>query len=157
MKKRDYVKVKGTYRLQLEEDGKIVGDSGWITNAVTNVGFNDYMCKLLGAETGSKQVSHVALGSGGAPNVTATALPSEVLEASKRVAVTKATSSTSKTIRFTATFQSSDDFISTTYNLSNIGLYNSATDGSLFAGNTYTSSACATNQNVNVTYDVTFA
>jgi hypothetical protein len=29
--------------------------------------------------------------------------------------------------------------------------------GTLVAGNTYTSSACATNQNVNVTYDLIFA
>jgi hypothetical protein len=36
-------------------------------------------------------------------------------------------------------------------------LFNSSSTGTLFAGNTYTSSSCATNQNVNATYDITFA
>lgn len=149
------IKVKGFYRVALtDSDGVIVGDSGVLQNQVTVDGFNDYLCKLIGAVSGSKQISHVALGTGGAPATNATSLGGEV---EARAAVTAATSSSSKTIRFTATFASSDSFVTNTQNISNIGLFNSSAAGTLFAGNTFASSSCATNQNVNVTYDIIFS
>ena len=153
-KVQDFSKVKGSYRLQFTEDGKVVGDTGWVDNQIVNLGFNDYLVRTLGAIAGSKQVSHMALGSGGAPAAADTSLAGEVEE---RAAVTAATSSTSKTVRFTATFNSSDSFVTNTQNLSNVALFNTSSGGTLFAGNTYASSSCATNQNVNATYDITFA
>lgn len=159
-KSKDGVKVKGCFRLQIVEDkdGKphIVGDSGWRYNQVTNLGFNQYLVSALGSIAGSKYVSHMAIGTGGAPAASDTALTGEQ---SVREAVTAATSSGSKTVRFTATFASADSFVTASKNISNIGLFNTSTaaGGTLFAGNTYTSSACATNQNVNATYDVIFS
>lgn len=161
----DKLKVRGFYRLQLTEDGKVVGDSGWKENAVVNLGFNNYLVKTLGALSGSAQISHMALGTGGAPSATDTALSGEVSTNGSgsvvRSAVTAATSSNSKTVRFTATFSSANSFITASANISNVGLFNvsgpTTASGSLFAGNTYTSSACATNQNVNATYDIIFA
>jgi len=150
----DGLKVKGFYHVQVTEGDKVIGDSGWLENQVVTDGFNDFLCKTLGAISGSKQVSHAALGTGGAPATNATTLGGEVV---KRAAVTAATSSTSKTVRFTATFASSDSFVTNTQNISNIGLFNSSATGTLFSGNTYASSSCATNQNVNVTYDIIFA
>jgi hypothetical protein len=151
---QDGLKVKGFFRVQLTENGKIVGDSGWKQNQITNLGFNQYLAEALGAISGSKQVSHMALGTGGAPAATDTTLSGEV---QKRASVTAASSSTSKTVRFTATFDSSNSFVTAAANISNVGLFNSSSTGTLFAGNTYTSSSCATNQNVNATYDITFA
>lgn len=151
---QDGLKVKGMYRVQITEDGKVVGDSGWKQNIVTNLGFNQYLVSALGAIAGSKQVSHLALGSGGTPAASDTALTGEV---EKRQAVTAATSSSSKTLRFTGTFDSANSFLTAARNLSNIGLFNSSSTGTLFAGNTYTSSAVATNNNVNCTYDIIFA
>lgn len=151
---KDKIKTKGRFRLQISEDGKIVGDSGWIDNQVVNLGFNDYIVKSLGSISGSKYISHMALGSGGAPSAAATSLAGEV---EKRASVTAATSSSSKTLRLTATFASSDSFVTNTQNLSNVGLANTSSGGTIFAGNTYTSSSCATNQNVNATYDVIFS
>lgn len=150
------IKVKGMFRVNIEENGKIVGDSGWKENLVTNLGFNQYLVSALGSIAGSKYVSHMAVGTGGAPVATDTTLAGEQ---SVREAVTAATSSGSKTVRFTATFASADSFVTATKNLSNIGLFNTSTaaGGTLFAGNTYTSSAVATNQNVNATYDIIFA
>jgi len=150
----DALKVKGMYRVQITEEGKIVGDSGWKQNIVTNLGFNQYLVSALGAIAGSKQVSHLALGSGGSPAASDTSLTGEV---EKRQAVTAATSSSSKTVRFTGTFDSTNSFLTSSRNLSNIGLFNSSSTGTLFAGNTYTSSTVATNNNVNVTYDIIFA
>jgi hypothetical protein len=151
---QDSLKIKGMYRVQITEDGDIVGDTGWQENQVTNLGFNQYLVSALGAIAGSKQVSHLALGSGGAPAAADTSLAGEV---EKRQAVTAATSSSSKTVRFTGTFDSANSFVTSARNLSNIGLFNSSSGGTLFAGNTFTSSAVATNQNVNTTYDVIFA
>ena len=149
----DQLKIKGMFRVQLTKEGKVVGDSGWKQNQITNDGFNDYLCKALGAVSGSKQVSHLALGTGGVPAASDTTLAGEV---QKRQAVTAATSSSSKTVRFTGTFSSANSFVTATANVSNIGLFNSSSTGTLFAGNTFASSAVATNQNVNATYDIIF-
>ncbi len=149
----DQLKIKGMFRVQLTEDGKVVGDSGWKRNQITNDGFNDYLCKALGAVSGSKQISHLALGTGGVPAAADTTLAGEV---QKRQAVTAATSTSSKTIRFTGTFSSANSFVTATANISNIGLFNSSSTGTLFAGNTFASSSVATNQNVNSTYDIIF-
>lgn len=155
-KAKEGVKVVGMFRLNITEDGKIVGDSGWKKNQVTNLGFNQYLVSALGSIAGSKYVSHVALGTGGAPAASDTSLAGEQ---SVRASVTAATSSASKTVRFTATFDSAVSFVTASKNISNIGLFNTSTaaGGTLFAGNTFTSSAVATNQNVNATYDIVFS
>jgi len=158
-KQQDGIKIKGMFRVHIEEDGKIVGDSGWKTNQVTNLGFNYNLCALLGASSTSRQITHMALGFGTGPAATATsALQSE---AASRVAVTVASSTGSKTLRCTATFNSSINFIAAASTLQNIGLFNdlasSATTNQIFAGNTYATSAIATNQSVNCTYDIIFA
>lgn len=158
-KKRDVdsgVKVKGMFRVKINDNGKFVGDSGWKHNQITNLGFNQYLVSALGSISGSKYVSHVALGTGTAPGAADTTLNGELGEG-VREAVTAATSSSSKTVRFTATFASADSFATATRNISNIGLFNSSSSGTLFAGNTYSSSAVATNQNVNITYDIIFS
>lgn len=154
------LKVRGVYRLHIVDDSQgtptVVGDSGWNENIVVNEGFRDYLVRSLGSIAGSKQLSHVALGTGGIPLAADTSLAGEVV---KRTTFTAATSSNSKTLRLTATFASADSFVTDTRNISNIGLFNTSTagGGTMFAGNTYTSSSVATNQNVNVTYDIIFS
>lgn len=157
---QDGLKAKGLFRLQITEDkdGKevIVGDSGWQSNLIVNLGFNDFLVSTLGGIAGSSQVTYMAIGTGGAPVATDTVLAGEQ---SVRAAVTAATSSTSKSVQFTATFASANSFVTATKNISNIGLFatSTASTGTIFAGNTYTSSACATNQNVNATYTINFS
>jgi hypothetical protein len=112
----DGIKVKGCYRIQITEDDEIVGDSGWHENLVVNLGFNQYLVSTLGAIAGSKQISHMALGTGGAPTAAQTSLAGET---DKRTSVTAATSSASKTLRLTATFGSSDSFVTASRNISN--------------------------------------
>lgn len=152
----DGLKVRGMFRVQIDEDGKIVGDSGWKMNQVTNLGFNQYLVSALGSISGSKYVSHMALGTGGAPAASDTTLAGELAE-NVRSAVTAATSSTSKALQLTATFSSANSFATASRNISNVGLFNSSSTGTLFAGNTFTSSAVATNQNVNCTYTISFS
>ncbi len=155
---KEGIKIEGFSRVQIEQDGKICGDSGWVgPNQITNLGFLNYLVNLLGQGAGSKQVGFVALGTGTAPNATHTTLNGEIMGSTQRKSVTFA-SNGSTTAEFTATFASSDNFLTVAVNLSNIGLFAATTtNDTLFAGNTYTSSSCDTNQNVNITYQIRFS
>lgn len=153
---KDLCTIKGFSRVQIEENGEIVGDSGWCgPNTVTNLGFQHYLVELLGGTTGSLQVGYLALGTGAAPAAADTTLAGEL---EKRQAITHSVVS-SKTAQFTGTFASGNSFVTATANISNIGLFalSSKAAGSIFAGNTYASSSCATNQNVNTTYQIRFS
>lgn len=143
---------KGFFRIQITEDGKgVVGDSGWQENTVTNEGVRQYLAEALGGGA-ALSVSHAALGTGGAPNPADTTLSGEV---QARAGVSYSVLS-SKTVQFIAQFVSSNSFVTTTQAIQNVGLFNAATAGILFAGNTYASSQCYTNQDVNVTYEIRF-
>jgi len=147
MKKiKDCTTLRGFFRVQITEDGKgIVGDSGWKENQVTNLGIQDYVVDwLIGDTDGGKSITHMALGSGSAPASNGTSLEGEVV---KRQAVTTSIVD-SRTAQFTAQFASDNSFVTNTQNISNIGLFNLSAAGTIFAGNTYASSSCATNQNV---------
>jgi hypothetical protein len=156
---KEGTKIHGFTRVTLEdENGKIIGDTGFIgPNQITNGGFLEYLCHALGASAGSKQVGFVALGTGGAPATGTTTLTGEIMGSTQRKAVTYSNVG-STTAQFTATFASSASFLTAAANLSNIGLYNATTtNAQLFAGNTFASSSCNTNQNVNVTYQIRFS
>lgn len=151
------IKMKGMFRVHIANpDGSIAGDSGWRKNQITNDGMNQYVVMSLGSISGSKFITHMAIGTGGAPAASDTAL---VGEQSVRAAVTAATTTGSKTLNLLATFASAASFVTASKNISNIGLFNTSTaaTGTIFAGNTFTSSACATNQAVNATYQIIFS
>jgi hypothetical protein len=160
------MKIRGMMRLQIEDGptGKIVGDSGWHENIITNAGFLNIVNQMGTGLTGSK-IMAAALGTGGQPVATDTILSGEVLATGAnsviRPALTAATSSTSKTLHNTATFSSANSFASASYNISNVGLWSTtgpvSTSGTLLQGITYTSSALSTNQNVNLSYDLIFS
>ena len=159
MEAQENTKVRGMFRLQITEDDQIVGDSGWRENTITNAGFSRYLSYVFAGSTGSAQISHAALGTGGAPGAGDTTLAGEVTHAAgSRDAVTKATSSDSKAVRYTGTF-ASDTHNTTTVNIANIGLFQQSNTNSatIFAGATYNSSSWATNQAVNYTYDISFS
>src|ERR1035437_5594627 len=105
---KQLLKVRGMFRLQIEDgpSGKIVGDSGWRENLITNLGFLNMVNQMGTSLTGSK-ISHAALGTGGAPGATDTTQTGEVVTNGSgsvvRAALTAATSSTSKTLHNTAT------------------------------------------------------
>jgi len=156
------VKIQGFFRLQIEDgpSGAIVGDSGWVKNMITDTGFRNYIVHLMGNSASSARVSHAALGEGTAPASTATSLESEVTGSAGagRKAVTFSEVG-SKTAQWVCTFASSDSFVTQTETIKNVGLFSTSTvgGGSIFAGNTYNTSTVATNQNVNLTYQVRFA
>ena len=154
----DSLKARGFWRLQIEEDGNIVGDSGWHKNIVTTGGFQN-ICNLIGTSLTGSQWSHANVGTNGTPASNATALPSEVVGTSatvQRAGVTASTQSGSKTLRFVATLSSSNSFVTQSETINNVGLFAHSTTDNLQAGVSYTASSVATNQNVNITYDLVF-
>ena len=89
---QDKSTVRGFYRVHIvDEDGTVAGDSGWKENQITNLGFNQFLVSALGSIAGSKYVSHVALGTAGAPGAADTALAGEIVGTGvSRAAVTAA-------------------------------------------------------------------
>lgn len=152
------VKVRGFFRLHLKEGGQIVGDSGWCENTVVNLGFSHYLTDLLGQGANSKQISRMMLGTGTAPGATDTSLAGELNTATYTRTTVTFTNTSSKTARFTATWASSSSHITASVALQNIGIINNTTSaGTLMAGNTYSTSAWNTNQDVNATYEIRFS
>ena len=159
---RDHTKVRGFFRVAIKENGRIVGDSGYLPdlreNTVVDLGFSHYLTDLLGQGANSKQISRMMLGTGTAPGATDTTLNGELNTATyTRTTVTFANVS-SKTARFTATFASANSHITAAVTLRNIGIINNTTSaGTLMAGNTYSTSQWNTNQDVNSTYEIRFS
>ena len=164
MKKiKDKSGVRGFYRLQIVEDEngarKVVGDSGYKENQITNQAKVNFLAQALGSLSGSSFVAYAALGTGTAPASTATTLPGELsANANLRMAVTPTTTtySASSGVQFAFTLASGNTGATGTIN--NVGLFaiSNVTSGTVFAGNTYTTSALASNQAVNGTYIITF-
>jgi len=155
----DGLRARGFFKLQIKDaDGKVAGDSGWKENQIVNLGFQDYLCQGLAGMAGTKNISHAILGTGTAPGATATALAGEITDvAAARAAVTPTTIA-SKTIQFAFTIAS--NVYTEAKTIQNVGLINhssTATAGTIFAGNTYATSALATNQSVNGSYQIRFS
>ena len=145
----------------VDPDGSITGDSGWCKNQTTALGLQNFLAGAMAGSAGSKQIAYMALGTGGLVATTGTTLPGEIMGSTQRVTVassfsSRTTTGGSCTQWFYATFNSANSFLTGAgSNLSNIGLYAATTtNDTLFAGNTYASSACASNQSVNATYQI---
>lgn len=154
---RDKVKARGFFRLNVvNPDGSIAGDTGWINNQIVNTGYQDFLMYLLAGSAGSLRPSHAALGTGTVPASSATTLAGELTETTARMALTTGTSG-SKTVQYTFTLNSG--VIAAASTIQNVGLFSGSTQagGTMMAGNTYATSALATNQAVNGTYAIAFA
>jgi hypothetical protein len=160
--KTQKMKIKCFSRVQIvNEDGSLHGDSGWTgPNLLTNLGIANFLAGAMAANAGSKQVNFMALGSGTLVASDGTTLPGEVMASTARHSITSRVYSSrtlqagSGTQYFYATF-TSGWITGAGSNLSNVGLYaTSDTNATLFCGNTFASSACASNQAVNVTYQI---
>jgi hypothetical protein len=158
---KDSVTVHGFFRLRIveEKNGKtvIVGRTPWIQNLVTNVGFANGIVDCLAGIGGSSQVTYVALGTGTAPGATDVTLNGEITDvAGARCAVTP-TNVSSKTAQFAFTLNSG--VYTANHTIQNVGLFQTSTTaaGSLYAGQTYTTSQLQSNQAVNGSYQLRFS
>lgn len=157
-------KVKGFFRLNVVEnkDGisTVVGDSGWLPNAITNYGYETCIVGRVGSIGGAVYPTAMAIGTGTLVDVASSALPGELTDIATgsgvRIAVTPSAVS-SKTLQFVGTLASGS--ITATRAIQNIGLFatTAVTAGSCIAGSTYTISTLQTNQSVNCTYQLRFA
>ena len=156
--------LKGFARVNIAQDGKIVGDSGWVQNTITAYGLDEGIGQLIVGGGGSKRVSALALGEGAAPATSAgnSTLPSEIVatnsDAVRQVhaGVTVTTNNAAGvTCRYLATFSSGDR--AATYDISNIGLYSNTSGTGLFAGVAYASTKVSTNQDVQASYEWQFS
>lgn len=159
---KEKIRARGFFKLQITEDGadgkpRVVGDSGWHENLITNVGFQNGIVSCLAGVAGSSQITHAALGTGTAPGATATSLNGEITDvAGARMAVSASLVGTG-TAQFAFTLNSGVYTAAKT--ITNVGLFQTSTTaaGSLYAGQTFSSSQLQTNQSVNGTYQLRFS
>jgi hypothetical protein len=147
---KDGITLRGFARVQLldKKTKKIIGDSGWGPNTVTTYGLNNLAGAMIAASgsaqaksaclatmTDAVNVSHVSLV--GVENAVKALTPSSVATG---------------TARMTCSFDGSDNSAALT--IGAVGLHSTAgTNTNLMAGKTFTTSAFATNQQLNLTYE----
>lgn len=157
----DTSQLRGFFSIQITEHDEagnefVVGEQHRVPNVVTADGRDLYILRHMDNSAGSLRISHVALGTGAAPATNGTTLAGEIGDdAGSRASATLARNGSTQ-LRVTATFASSDSFVTQTKDISNIGLFQQSNTqtATIFAGAAYTSSNLATNQNVNITYDM---
>ncbi len=117
-------KLAGFARVKVSDKGKIVGDSGWVKNTITDMGLDN--CIGQGILGGGTVVSAMALGQGSAPGTDdgTVALDGEIMSSTAREAYSGVTvnpgDGSGITNQWVATFSSSDR--AATYDIANIGL-----------------------------------
>jgi hypothetical protein len=144
-KKADGLKLRGFFRGQIQDTkGRVIGDSGWVQNAASASGLTA-LALLVAGSTANQVVTSGLLGT--AFNSASTTLGGS---ANAYKAVNTSTSGTC-TATFTCSFAGSDGSL----NVGAAALV--AANSIMIAGQTFASSAMATNQNFNLTYQLRFA
>ncbi len=152
MSKSKGITLRGFSRVQIvdQKTGKIVGDTGYEENTITNYGFEKCIVASPISGNGSIQVAGILLGSSGdAIATSATKLGASLSKWYSTVAQSSVVASL--TARLSQSFSLSD-----AVTLKEVGLL-SVSNGSLICGNTYASSALASTQSVNVTYELRYS
>lgn len=152
MSKDKGVTLRGFTRVQIvnKDTRKIVGDTGYLENTITQYGFANCIVASPIKATGSIQILSMLLGSGSTAIATdATKLGASL---SKWVsAVAQSSVVETLTARLSQSFDGTDAIT-----IKEVGLL-SVSNGSLICGNTFNSSALATTQDVNVTYELRYS
>ena len=152
MSMKQSVGLRGFLRVHLgkdDEDGNpvIVGDSGWVENQITDLGWEKFIMSTLGGVAGSLQVGGCVLGTGGIPASDATVCPGET----RRHSAIGVDTSGSFTVQFTTNFVSG----TAGGDIDVCCLINATTsDGTIMCGTSFDSSTWASDQAVSVTYEL---
>jgi len=146
------VGVKGFFRLQIvdKKTKKIVGDSGYFQNQITNYGLESCVVALPLKCAASLQASGMMLGSGVDPVASDTAL--NLSNTNYWSSFGQSTVIASLTARATQSF----DGALGAATLINIGIF-AASTGTLIAGKAFASSAITTDQDINATYELRYS
>lgn len=157
----DGVRAKGIFRINIHEKkngrDRVVGDSGWVYNTITNAGYSNFILGPMISDAASSKIAYAALGTGTAPATNATGLAGELAQVTNnRFGVTGAITGT-KSLQFTGSIASG--ILTATAAIDNIGLFASSnvTAGTIACGQTYATSTLQTNQSVSLTYSLTFS
>lgn len=146
--------VRGFLRGQLVDSktGKVMGDSGWVQNKLTNDGLTN-LALLVGSQANSYVVGYAQLGT---QTASVNATQTDVIGGVNSFRSVALSTSGTCTLTATASF-SSTALNSVSCVVGAAGLFKTNTAGSLFAMQTFTTSNWATNQDFNLTYQVRFA
>ena len=155
MKKRkensEGIRIKGFFRIQItdKKTWKVVGDTGYMANQITNYGLANCLVGGPAGAGSTVQIAGAMLGSGTNPATDAVALDNSNTDYYSTVgeAINNSTQ---------AQFTQSFDGTLGAATIANDGLF-AASDGSLIAGKTFASSAVATTQDVNLTYNLNYS
>jgi hypothetical protein len=151
-RKKILVAVKGFSRLQIvdKKSRRIVGDSGWGENQITNYGLQSCIVALPFKCANSIQAAGMMLGSGTTPASDATALPLSNTNYYSAFAYSSVIDS------LTARASVSFDGTLGAATIANVGVF-AASSGTIIAGKTFASSALTTDQDVNCTYELRYS
>lgn len=154
-------RVRGfLYTQILEKDPKtgkvkIVGDSGWKQNTVTNFGLDNAMAGACIGQAASVQVGYAGLAS---QSTTVNVTQASLLGASDPVNAVDVTTIVTGKGRCTVSFHGSD--MGGTMTIGSIGLFSTDTQtaaADMIAGATFATSQYASDQSVNATYQLEFS
>jgi len=152
-KNKNALTLKGFIRTQIvDKKGKIVGDSGFIQNQLTNLGMGS--CFALRLMAAGEIIASIAFGSASTPASSATALSGHAALVAIATAAAGSANNT-YTAQMTAQLAGGDTSFHSDTPLGNIGLVGSASNR-LFAGVGFATSSLGTDQSVNVTYNIEF-
>ncbi len=146
-------RVKGFFNIQIadKKTGRIVGDSGWCENTLTNNGLNAIAAIAIAA-TGSYAVGFAQIGKGTDAIV---ASMTDLKSGENAFKAISPSSVATGTARCTCSFDGSDN--SATLTIGEIGLFKTDSAGSMVAGNTFTTSQMTTDQTLNASYELRFS
>lgn len=154
MSNKDTIQIKGFGRVQLvdKKTGKIMGDSGFVRNAITTSGFDDACVGAVGKIAASSQTTHLQLATQtDAPTSSQTALSGEF---GTRKSVSSPSLVGDGTLRLTANWGTNE---ATQSSVGAIGAYGSSAGSSCLNALTFTASAKTTDQELNATVDWQFS
>lgn len=152
-RKQDSITVKGFTRLQIvnREDGSVAGDTGWMQNQITNYGWESCIVALPLKCANSVQCSGMLLGSGTGVASSGTNLTASCTAG--WIPFAQSTVISSSTARATGTLAGSDLGATT---IQEIGIKAVSTD-TVIAAKSFTSSAIATTQDINASYELRYS
>lgn len=152
---KNRMRVKGFFRAQIvdKKSRKIIGDSGWRENTVTNLGLDDMCAGCAIGASGSKQAKSMVLATQTDDvNVTQASLLGTIdslQTLSPSIVVTG-------TARATCSFDGADH--AGTETIGALGLMaTNVGNASLLAGQTFATSQFTSEQDVNATYELQFS
>jgi len=146
------ISIKGFMRVQIvdKKTKKIVGDSGYFGNQITNYGLDSCVVALPLCCAGSIQATGMMLGNGTNPASDAVALPGSNTD--YWGSFLQSTVIDSLTARATCSFDGTEGAAT----FANMGIF-AASTGTLIAGKTFASSAITTDQDINCTYELRYS